>query len=76
MYYDHLLILCLLQLVDNRGNDYRNHVKCITEDQKYGGKGFEAKSNKGEVKQQQWIQVNDNADECHNDTHILYVSYV
>ncbi|XP_059924163.1 cell growth-regulating nucleolar protein [Gadus macrocephalus] len=38
------------------GNDYRNHLKCITEDQKYGGKGFEAKSNKGEVKQQQWIQ--------------------
>ncbi|CAL8354684.1 cell growth-regulating nucleolar protein [Gadus morhua] len=42
------------------GNDYRNHLKCITEDQKYGGKGFEAKSNKGEVKQQQWIQrIND-----------------
>ncbi|CAL8338130.1 unnamed protein product [Lota lota] len=38
------------------GNDYRNHIKCISEDQKYGGKGFEAKSNKGDVKQQQWIQ--------------------
>jgi hypothetical protein len=63
-------------LVDNRGNDYRNHLKCITEDQKYGGKGFEAKSNKGEVKQQQWIQVNDNADGCLNDTQILYLSYI
>ncbi|KAJ7999670.1 hypothetical protein DPEC_G00196820 [Dallia pectoralis] len=38
------------------GNDYKNHIKCISEDQKYGGKGFEAKSKKGDVKQQQWIQ--------------------
>ncbi|XP_041833972.1 cell growth-regulating nucleolar protein [Melanotaenia boesemani] len=38
------------------GNDYKNHIKCISEDQKYGGKGYEAKANKGEVKQQQWIQ--------------------
>ncbi|KAM3877914.1 cell growth-regulating nucleolar protein [Diretmus argenteus] len=38
------------------GEDYKNHVKCISEDQKYGGKGYEAKSNKGDVKQQQWIQ--------------------
>ncbi|XP_041639105.1 cell growth-regulating nucleolar protein [Cheilinus undulatus] len=38
------------------GDDYKNHVKCISEDQKYGGKGFEAKANKGDVKQQQWIQ--------------------
>ncbi|XP_061109304.1 cell growth-regulating nucleolar protein [Conger conger] len=38
------------------GDDYKNHLKCISEDQKYGGKGYEAKSNKGDVKQQQWIQ--------------------
>lgn len=38
------------------GDDYKNHLRCISEDQKYGGKGFEAKANKGEVKQQQWIQ--------------------
>ncbi|KAM6946637.1 cell growth-regulating nucleolar protein [Lycodopsis pacificus] len=38
------------------GDDYKNHVKCISEDQKYGGKGYEAKSNKGDVKQQQWLQ--------------------
>lgn len=38
------------------GNDYRNHNKCISEDQKYGGKGYEAKANKGDVKQQQWLQ--------------------
>ncbi|XP_057701459.1 transmembrane protein 128 isoform X1 [Corythoichthys intestinalis] len=38
------------------GDDYKNHIKCISEDQKYGGKGYEAKSNKGDVKQHQWIQ--------------------
>lgn len=44
-------------LLLTRGNDYKNHNKCISEDQKYGGKGFEAKANKGDVKQQQWIEV-------------------
>ncbi|XP_075870374.1 cell growth-regulating nucleolar protein [Nelusetta ayraudi] len=38
------------------GDDYKNHVKCISEDQKYGGKNYEAKANKGDVKQQQWVQ--------------------
>ncbi|KAJ7410597.1 Cell growth-regulating nucleolar protein [Willisornis vidua] len=38
------------------GDDYKEHVKCISEDQKYGGKGFEAKTNKGDAKQQEWIQ--------------------
>lgn len=38
------------------GDDYKTHLKCLTEDEKYGGKGFEAKANKGDVKQQQWIQ--------------------
>lgn len=38
------------------GDDYRNHVRCISEDQKYGGRGYEAKANKGDVKQQQWLQ--------------------
>ncbi|XP_038601071.1 cell growth-regulating nucleolar protein [Tachyglossus aculeatus] len=38
------------------GDDYKNHVKCISEDQKYGGKAYEAKINKGDVKQQEWIQ--------------------
>ncbi|KAI4900829.1 hypothetical protein NFI96_025099 [Prochilodus magdalenae] len=38
------------------GEDYKNHVRCISEDQKYGGKDYEIKANKGDVKQQQWIQ--------------------
>lgn len=40
-----------------RGDDYKEHVKCVSEDQKYGGKDFEAKTNKGDAKQQEWIQV-------------------
>ncbi|XP_007496803.1 cell growth-regulating nucleolar protein isoform X2 [Monodelphis domestica] len=38
------------------GDEYKKHVKCISEDQKYGGKGYEVKTNKGDVKQQEWIQ--------------------
>lgn len=38
------------------GDDYKNHVKCISEDQKYGGKGYEGKTHKGDVKQQAWLQ--------------------
>ncbi|NXK88288.1 LYAR protein, partial [Formicarius rufipectus] len=38
------------------GDDYKEHVRCVSEDQKYGGKGFEAKTNKGDAKQQEWIQ--------------------
>uniref|UniRef100_A0A8C6FQL8 Cell growth-regulating nucleolar protein n=1 Tax=Moschus moschiferus TaxID=68415 RepID=A0A8C6FQL8_MOSMO len=38
------------------GDDYKDHVKGISEDQKYGGKGYEGKTHKGDVKQQAWIQ--------------------
>lgn len=38
------------------GEDYKNHVKCISEDQKYGGKGYEGKAHKGDIKQQAWVQ--------------------
>lgn len=38
------------------GEDYRNHVKCISEDQKYGGKGYEGKAHKGDIRQQAWVQ--------------------
>ncbi|CAB3402327.1 unnamed protein product [Caenorhabditis bovis] len=38
---------------------YKDHVKCITENQKYGGKNYVEKENKGEVKQNAWVdQVN------------------
>ncbi|XP_048220501.1 cell growth-regulating nucleolar protein isoform X2 [Perognathus longimembris pacificus] len=38
------------------GDDYKSHVKCISEDQKYGGKGYEGKAHKGDMKQQAWMQ--------------------
>lgn len=40
------------------GNDFKFHVKCITENEKYGGKDYVPKptSNKGEVKQEKWIE--------------------
>ncbi|XP_022091720.1 cell growth-regulating nucleolar protein-like isoform X2 [Acanthaster planci] len=40
------------------GNDYKYHTKCISENEKYGGKDYRAtaKPNKGEVKQSQWIE--------------------
>lgn len=38
------------------GDDYKSHVKCISEDQKYGGKGYEGKTHKGDLKQQAWVQ--------------------
>ncbi|XP_018960831.1 cell growth-regulating nucleolar protein [Cyprinus carpio] len=50
------VLSCIDCSKDFCGDDYKNHNKCISEDQKYGGKDFQAKANKGDVKQQQWIQ--------------------
>ncbi|KAH3785632.1 cell growth-regulating nucleolar protein-like [Dreissena polymorpha] len=40
------------------GNDYEQHTKCISEEEKYSGKNFVPKpgQNKNEVKQLQWLQ--------------------
>mmetsp|Transcript_38348 Transcript_38348/g.80574 ORF Transcript_38348/g.80574 Transcript_38348/m.80574 type:complete len:346 (-) Transcript_38348:395-1432(-) len=38
------------------GQDYRAHTSCISESQKYEGKFFVAKENKGDVKQQAWLE--------------------
>ncbi|XP_076345850.1 cell growth-regulating nucleolar protein isoform X2 [Tachypleus tridentatus] len=40
------------------GDNYKTHTKCISEDQKYGGKDYKPKpnANKGEAKQDMWIQ--------------------
>uniref|UniRef100_A0A2D4GHJ7 Zinc finger C2H2 LYAR-type domain-containing protein n=1 Tax=Micrurus corallinus TaxID=54390 RepID=A0A2D4GHJ7_MICCO len=40
-------------------DDYKYHVKCLSEDQKYGGKNYEAKVLKGDIKQQEWIQIHE-----------------
>ncbi|CAD5123471.1 DgyrCDS11816 [Dimorphilus gyrociliatus] len=43
---------------DFRGNEYQTHIKCISEEEKYSGKGFKPKPglNKGEKKQQSWTE--------------------
>lgn len=40
------------------GEDYKQHIKCVTEDQKYAAKGWQPKAsaNKGERKQEAWIE--------------------
>ncbi|XP_028738201.1 cell growth-regulating nucleolar protein isoform X3 [Peromyscus leucopus] len=47
------------------GDDYKSHVKCISEGQKYGGKDYEAKTHKGDAKQQAWIQEQDQQPPSH-----------
>lgn len=37
------------------GEDYAGHLKCITEDEKYGGSNYVSKENKGEKKQEEWV---------------------
>lgn len=43
---------------DFRGNDYQQHTKCVSEEQRYSGKNFKPKpnANKGELKQELWTQ--------------------
>ncbi|MFH4979935.1 hypothetical protein AB6A40_006644 [Gnathostoma spinigerum] len=35
---------------------YQDHLKCISEDQKYGGKDYVEKAKKGELKQNSWTE--------------------
>lgn len=53
------LVSCMDCHKEFRDNDYVTHTKCITEDEKYSAKGFVPKpnSNKGECKQQEWLEV-------------------
>ncbi|MPC88208.1 uncharacterized protein E2C01_083106 [Portunus trituberculatus] len=39
----------------HRGEEYASHVKCISEDQKYGGSNYVSKESKGEKKQEEWV---------------------
>lgn len=50
------VLSCIDCGADFRGDDYKSHNRCISEDQKYGGRDFQAKANKGDLKQQQWIE--------------------
>lgn len=51
--------LLKLSLFCFSGDEYKVHTKCVTEAERYGGKGFIAKpgQNKGERKQNAWIEI-------------------
>lgn len=51
-------LTCIDCLKDFPGDTYKEHTKCITEDERYGGKNWKPKesANKGEKKQTAWIE--------------------
>nr|XP_022337342.1 cell growth-regulating nucleolar protein-like [Crassostrea virginica]XP_022337344.1 cell growth-regulating nucleolar protein-like [Crassostrea virginica]XP_022337345.1 cell growth-regulating nucleolar protein-like [Crassostrea virginica] len=56
------------------GEDYNQHTKCISEEEKYSGKNYVPKSgaNKGEQKQNQWLeQVQAAIESAKSDRNIL-----
>lgn len=52
-------LTCVDCLKDFRGDEFKAHTKCITEDEKYSAKGFVAKPerNKGAQKQESWTEI-------------------
>ncbi|CAH0401631.1 unnamed protein product [Chilo suppressalis] len=48
---------CMDCFKDFFGQDYESHIKCITEEERYSGKGFTAKEKKGEKKQTAWVEM-------------------
>ena len=53
-------ISCVDCSKDFTAQSYKEHIKCFTEDEKYSAKGYQPKVNKGQVKQEQWIEVGTN----------------
>ncbi|CAK9829178.1 Cell growth-regulating nucleolar protein [Anthophora retusa] len=55
-------LTCVDCFKDFRGEEYITHTKCITEAERYGGKGYvpKASANKGEKKQQEWLNIVNN----------------
>ncbi len=51
-------------LLDCRGDEYKQHTKCISEEEKYSGKDYKPKpgANKGEAKQEKWTDVSNSVD--------------
>ncbi|XP_046973092.1 cell growth-regulating nucleolar protein isoform X1 [Vanessa cardui] len=48
---------CMDCFKDFLGSDYEAHTKCITEEERYSGKGFTPKEKKGEKKQNAWVEM-------------------
>lgn len=55
-------VSCVDCFKDFRGEEYIAHTKCVTEAERYGGKNYVPKpgANKGERKQQEWINLVNN----------------
>lgn len=51
------MLTCVDCNKDFWGDAYKEHIKCVTEAERYGGKNFKAQVFKGEVKQQEWIEL-------------------
>ncbi|XP_064483722.1 cell growth-regulating nucleolar protein-like [Ornithodoros turicata] len=51
------MLTCIDCNKDFWGDDYKLHTKCVTEQQRYGGKDFKAPTAKGEAKQQEWMDL-------------------
>ncbi|XP_031370354.1 cell growth-regulating nucleolar protein [Apis dorsata] len=63
-------LTCVDCLKDFRGDQYVAHTKCISEAERYGGKDYvpKAGANKGERKQQKWIDTVNNI--LNNETNL------
>ncbi|KAG9437584.1 cell growth-regulating nucleolar protein [Apis mellifera carnica] len=63
-------LTCVDCLKDFRGDQYIAHTKCISEAERYGGKDYvpKAGANKGERKQQEWINTVNNI--LNNETNL------
>merc|ERR1712228_1102134 len=42
---------------DFYGDEFNSHVKCVSEAERYGGANYKGKANKGEAKQNSWIEM-------------------
>lgn len=51
------LLTCIDCNKDFWGDAYKEHIKCVTEAERYGGKDFKAPVFKGEAKQQEWLDL-------------------
>lgn len=51
------VLTCIDCNKDFWGDAYKEHIKCVTEAERYGGKNFKPQTFKGEAKQQEWIEL-------------------
>ncbi|XP_077493912.1 cell growth-regulating nucleolar protein [Amblyomma americanum] len=51
------MLTCIDCNKDFWGDAYKEHIKCVTEAERYGGKNFKPPVFKGEVKQQEWTEL-------------------